>query len=214
MGLDKGAELIQETGVIAIVRMDSPEQLIDVARAIAEGGVRVIEFPMTTPKAIKVIEEATAVFRDDILLGAGSVLDSETARAVILAGARFIVTPTLSPAVIETCRRYSITVIPGAFTATEALTAWELGADFVKVFPAGIVGPAYINALHGPLPQIKFVAVGNISIDTAGEYITAGASAVGIGGQLIDKKAVKEGRWDVLSDAASRLMESINRARS
>ncbi|MBF8255660.1 MAG: kdgA [Anaerolineales bacterium] len=185
MGKDEHIRVIEQGGVVAIVRFDRSEPLVQVARALQAGGVRAIEFTMTTPNALQVIEESVLEFGKDVLLGAGTVLDAETARAAILAGAEFIVAPTLNPAVIEVCRRYSKVVIPGAFTPTEILKAWECGADFVKVFPAEFGGPAYFKAVLAPLPQVKLIPVGGVSLETTGEFIKAGAAAVAVGGNLV-----------------------------
>jgi len=184
-----------------------------VARAIQVGGVRAIEFTMTTPNAIQIIQQSVREFGEDVLLGAGTVLDAETARAAILAGAEFIVAPTLNPAVIEVCRRYSKVVIPGAFTPTEILTAWECGADFVKVFPAEFGGPAYFKAVLAPLPQVKLVPVGGVSLQTAGEFIRAGAAAVAVGSNLVKKSAIAAKRFDELTELARGFVAAVAKAR-
>jgi 2-dehydro-3-deoxyphosphogluconate aldolase/(4S)-4-hydroxy-2-oxoglutarate aldolase len=204
---------IEQGGVIAIVRFDRSEDLVKVARAVRAGGVRVIEFTMTTPNALRIIEESVREFGQDVLLGAGTVLDPETARAAILAGAEFIVAPTLSPAVIELCRRYSKVVIPGAFTPTEILTAWECGADFVKVFPAEFGGPAYFKAVLAPLPQVKLIPVGGVSLETTADFIRSGAAAVAVGGNLVKKSAIVAGRFDELTELARGFAAEVARAR-
>jgi 2-dehydro-3-deoxyphosphogluconate aldolase/(4S)-4-hydroxy-2-oxoglutarate aldolase len=175
--------------------------------------VSVIEFTLTTPGALRTIEESSRALGDQALIGAGTVLDAETARAAILAGAEFVVAPTLNPEVIEICRRYGKVVIPGAFTPTEILHAWELGADFVKVFPAEFGGPAYIKAVRAPLPQVKMIPVGGVSLETAGAFIRAGAVALGVGSNLVNKKAVVEGRFDQLTATAQALSRAIQEAR-
>jgi 2-dehydro-3-deoxyphosphogluconate aldolase/(4S)-4-hydroxy-2-oxoglutarate aldolase len=213
MSHDRHAQWIEETGLIAIVRLDSAAELTPAARAIAAGGVSVIEFTLTTPGALRTIEESSRELGDQALIGAGTVLDPETARAAILAGAEFIVAPTLNSAVIEICRRYGKVVIPGAFTPTEILHAWELGADFVKVFPAEFGGPTYIKAVRAPLPQVKMIAVGGVSLETAGAFIRAGAVALGVGSNLVNKKAVVEGRFDQLTETAKALSRAIQEAR-
>jgi len=213
MGKDDHVREIEQGGVIAIVRFDRSEDLIQVARAIRAGGVRAIEFTMTTPNAIQIIQQSVREFGEDVLLGAGTVLDAETARAAILAGAEFIVAPTLNPAVIEVCRRYSKVVIPGAFTPTEILTAWECGADFVKVFPAEFGGPAYFKAVLAPLPQVKLVPVGGVSLQTAGEFIRAGAAAVAVGSNLVKKSAIAAKRFDELTELARSFAEAVRTAR-
>jgi len=213
MGKDDHVREIEQGGVIAIVRFDRSEDLIQVARAIRAGGVRAIEFTMTTPNAIQIIQQSVREFGEDVLLGAGTVLDAETARAAILAGAEFIVAPTLNPAVIEVCRRYSKVVIPGAFTPTEILTAWECGADFVKVFPAEFGGPAYFKAVLAPLPQVKLVPVGGVSLQTAGEFIRAGAAAVAVGSNLVKKSAIAAKRFDELTELARGFVAAVAKAR-
>jgi 2-dehydro-3-deoxyphosphogluconate aldolase / (4S)-4-hydroxy-2-oxoglutarate aldolase len=210
---DRHAQWIEETGLIAIVRLDSAAELTGAARAIAAGGVSVIEFTLTTPDALRTIEESSRELGSQTLIGAGTVLDAETARAAILAGAEFIVAPTLNPEVIEICRRYGKVAIPGAFTPTEILHAWELGADFVKIFPAEFGGPAYIKAVRAPLPQVKMIAVGGVSVETAEAFIRAGAVALGVGSNLVNKKAVAEGRFDQLTDAAKALSRAVQEAR-
>lgn len=205
---------IEASGVIAIVRFDRSEDLIQVARAVRAGGVRAIEFTMTTPNALDIIAQSAREFGQDVLLGAGTVLDPETARAAILAGAQFVVAPTLNPQVIETCRRYSKAVIPGAFTPTEILTAWECGADFVKVFPADFGGPEYLKAVLAPLPQIKLIPVGGVSLENTGAFIQAGASAVAVGGNLVKKTAIAAKRFDELTELARAYVQAVAAARS
>jgi len=213
MAKDDHIRQIEDGGVIAIVRFDRSEELIQVARAVRAGGVRAIEFTMTTPNALSIIEQSVREFGQDVLLGAGTVLDAETARAAILAGAEFVVAPTLNPAVIEMCRRYSKVVIPGAFTATEILTAWECGADFVKVFPAEFGGAAYLKAVLAPLPQVKLIPVGGVSLDTTAAFIQAGAAAVAVGSNLVKKSAIAAGRFDELTDLARGFVEAVRKAR-
>ncbi|HAL62631.1 MAG TPA: 2-dehydro-3-deoxyphosphogluconate aldolase [Chloroflexi bacterium] len=213
MHRDEQARLIEESGIIAIVRFDRSEQLIEVAKAIKAGGVAIIEFTMTTPNALSIIEESRREFSDEVLLGAGTVLDAETARAAILAGAEFIVAPTLDPDVIEVCRRYSKVVIPGAFSPTEILTAWQWGADFVKVFPASLGGPDYLKAIRGPLPQVKLIPVGGVSLENTGDFIKAGAVAVAVGGNLVKKRAVAEGNFAELTETARQFVAAIRGAK-
>jgi len=210
---DEQVRLIEESGIIAIVRFDRSEQLVQVAKAIKAGGVAIIEFTMTTPNALGIIEESTREFGDEVLLGAGTVLDAETARAAILAGAEFIVAPTLDPEVIEVCRRYSKVVIPGAFTPTEILTAWEWGADFVKVFPASFGGPSYLKAIRGPLPQVKLIPVGGVSLENTADFIKAGAAAVAVGGNLVKRRAIDEGNFAELTETARQFVAAIRGAK-
>lgn len=213
MNKDQKMQRIQSTGVIAIMRASSPDQLIAAADAIMRGGVQVIEVTMTTPGALDVIREAVRRFGDDVLFGAGSVLDAETARAAMLAGAGFIVAPTLKPAVIELCSRYSMPVMPGCFTPTEMLTAWELGADMVKLFPAEIGGPVMVKAVLAPLPQLKIVPVGGVDLNTAGDFIRAGAAALGVGSSLVNQKLLDTGDMDELTRRAAAFIEAVKKGR-
>jgi len=205
--------LIRATGVIAIMRAQRAEQLIAAADAIKAGGVRVIEVTMTTPGALDVIAEATQRYGDDVLFGAGSVLDTETARAAILAGAGFIVAPTLKVTVVELCNRYSIPVMPGIFTPTEALTAWEAGADMVKLFPAEIGGPGLIKAIRAPLPQLEIVPVGGVNLDTAADFIRNGAAALGVGSSLINQRLLDAGDMAELTRRAKAFIQGVKEGR-
>jgi 2-dehydro-3-deoxyphosphogluconate aldolase/(4S)-4-hydroxy-2-oxoglutarate aldolase len=202
------SRLIEEK-IVAVVRLDSAEALVRVAEALRVGGISIIEFTISVPGVLDRIREATAYFGQEVLLGAGTVLDPETARAAILAGAEFIVTPTLNPATIELCKRYGKPIIPGALTPTEILTAWEGGADLVKVFPAGVIGPSYIKAVLAPLPQLRLVPTGGVNIDNAAEYLQAGAIAVGVGGKLVNKAAVARGDWPTITVEARRLVAAV-----
>ena len=206
-------EGLKDSGVIGIIRVSTAQDLIRIAKALREGGLSCLEITMTTPGALRAIEEARGEL-PDVLMGAGTVLDAPTARQAILAGAQFLVTPTVELDVIETAHRYGVPVIPGAMTPTEILTAWEAGADMVKVFPASVLGPEFIKAVHGPLPQIPLVPTGGITADNAGEFIRAGAAMVCAGGWLVDKKAVAEGRYEVLTEKARRLVEAVRKARN
>ena len=205
--------VIKACGVVAVLRADSPDALVQVAQAIGRGGIGAVEITMTTPGALDVIGECANRLGDEILLGAGTVLDPETARAAILAGAEYIVTPTLNPDVITLCRRYEKVVIPGALTPTEILTAWECGADIVKVFPATAVGPRYFKDVKAPLPQIDLMPTGGVDLDNAGDFIRAGACAVAVGGNLVDKAAVAAGEWQVLTDTARKYVDTVRNAR-
>ncbi len=213
MGREQHAQWIERTGLIAIVRLDSSAALVQAAKAIAAGGVSVIEFTLTTPGALRTIEEAVRELGGEALIGAGTVLDAESARTAMLAGAEFIVAPTLSLDVIDMCHRYDKVVIPGAYTPTEILSAWEHGADFVKLFPAEIGGPAYLKAVRAPLPYVKLIPVGGVSVETAGAFIRAGASALGVGSNLVDRKAVAEGRFAQLTTVAQALSQAVAEAR-
>jgi 2-dehydro-3-deoxyphosphogluconate aldolase/(4S)-4-hydroxy-2-oxoglutarate aldolase len=206
-------KLISETGVIAIMRAKSSDQLISAAEAIFSGGVRVIEVTMNTPGALDVISEASKRFGKDVLFGAGTVLDPESARAAILAGAGFIVAPTLKIEVISLCNRYGIPVIPGCLTPTEMLTAWEAGADMVKLFPAEFGGPDLVKAILAPLPQLKIVPVGGVDLNTAAAFIRSGAAALGVGGSLVSQKLLDAADWPELTRRAAAFIQEIQQGR-
>ena len=205
---------IIETGLIPVVRAESADIAMRAIDAIKEGGISVLEITMTVPGAIRVIEEVARRFGEDAIVGAGTVLDAETARACILAGAQFIVSPALDLDTISCCRRYSIPVMPGAMTPSEVVTAWKAGADFVKVFPANAVGGAsYIKALKAPLPQIELVPTGGVSLKTAADFIKAGAAALGVGADLVDTAALRNGEDKVISARAKQFIEIVKSAR-
>ncbi len=203
-----------DTGVVAIVRLNSSESLTRVAEAIAEGGVRYIEFTMTTPGALEVLGKVTERFGDDVIFGAGTVLDAETARAAILAGARFVVAPNLNPKVITLCNRYSVPAMPGALTPTEIMQAWDLGADVVKVFPCSAFGPDYIKAVLAPLPHVKLAPVGGVELDNVSAYMRAGAACVGVGSSLVNAKLIAGGDWAGLTERARGFIEGVQAGRS
>ena len=207
-------KLVRETGIIAIMRARSSDQLIAAADAIKAGGVRVIEVTMTTPGALSVISEATKKYGSEVLFGAGTVLDPETARAAILAGAGFIVAPTLNLDVIRLCNRYSVPVMPGCATPTEMLTAWEAGADMIKLFPADVGGPDLVKAILAPLPQLQIVPVGGVDLNTAAAFIRKGAVALGVGGSLIDQKLLNSGDMAELSRRAAAFIDEVKKGRS
>ena len=204
---------IKACGVVAVIRSDSPNELLDVSKALREGGVVAIEITMTVPGALKVIEEVSAKMTDTII-GVGSVLDPETARAAILSGAEYIVCPVLNTAVIEMAKRYGKAVMPAGLTPTEILTAWQAGADVVKVFPASIGGPSYFKDIKGPLPQVELMPTGGVDINTTPEFIKAGACAVGAGSAMVDKQAVKDRNWAKLTETARKFVEAVASARS
>jgi len=206
-------ELIRQTGVVAIMRARSPDQLLAAADAIKTGGVNAIEVTMTTPGALDIVSQAVARYGTDVLFGVGSVLDPESARAAILAGAQFVVCPTLNVKTIELCKRYSVPVMPGAYTPTEILTAWEAGADIVKVFPASVGGPAYIKAVKAPLPHIKLMPVGGVDLDTTADFIRAGCEIVAVGSALVNDKLLEAGEFDTITDRACRFREEVEKAR-
>jgi 2-dehydro-3-deoxyphosphogluconate aldolase/(4S)-4-hydroxy-2-oxoglutarate aldolase len=206
---------IRDVGIVPIVRTTSAESAIRAVEAIYEGGIRAAEITMTVPGAVRALEQVADRFGDKIVLGAGTVLDPETARVCMLAGAEFFVTPALRLSTIEICRRYSKVICPGALTPTEVLTAWESGADIVKVFPCGNVGgPKYIKALKGPLPHIEMIPTGGVNLETTGEFLKAGACAVAVGGELVDAKTIKEGNYEVFTERARQYLEVIARARA
>jgi len=204
---------LRDSGVIAVIRTNSPKQLTNVVASLAEGGIRFIEITMTIPKALELVQKCREAFEDQIQIGAGTVLDSETAQAVISAGASFVVSPVFNPDMVRYCNRYAIPVMPGALTPTEVLTAWMGGADVVKVFPARIGGPKYFKDLKGPLPQVELLPTGGVNMQTAPEFITAGACAVGIGAALVDPAAVEAGEYDVILKNAVNLIQAIRGAR-
>ncbi|MDH7489121.1 MAG: bifunctional 4-hydroxy-2-oxoglutarate aldolase/2-dehydro-3-deoxy-phosphogluconate aldolase [Anaerolineae bacterium] len=205
---------ILRTGVIAIVRLDSAESLQKVADAILEGGIDIIEFTMTTPGALDILDKATAKFGDRVILGAGTVLDAESARAAVLAGARFVVSPNLNARTVELCHRYGVVAVPGVLTPTEIVAAMEAGADLIKVFPASLGGPEYIKAVRAPLPQAPLVPTGGVEVSNAVDYIRAGAVAVAIGGSLVNKKWVAAGDFAKMTETARRLVETVQAARA
>ena len=206
---------VAEVGLVPIVRAQSADEAMKVIDAIREGGVSVLEITMTVPGAIGVMEEITKRYGSVVVLGAGTVLDPETARACILAGAQFIVTPALNLETIAICRRYSIAIMPGALTPTEVVTAWTGGADVVKVFPCGALGGAsYIKSLKAPLPHIEMIPTGGVSVKTAADFIKAGSMALGVGADLVDNKAVREGNAKVVTEKAREYVRIVQEARA
>jgi 2-dehydro-3-deoxyphosphogluconate aldolase/(4S)-4-hydroxy-2-oxoglutarate aldolase len=205
---------IHEVGVVPVVRAASPEEAIQVVEAIKTGGLAILEITMTVPRAVKVIEEVASRYGDEVLVGAGTVLDPETARDCILAGARFVVSPSLNVRTIEFCQQSSIAVFPGALTPTEVVTAWQAGADAVKVFPCGAVGGAkYLASLKAPLPQIEMIPTGGVSLSTAAGFIAAGAFALGVGADLVDLAAIRAGEPEKVAQAASAYVAAVKDAR-
>jgi 2-dehydro-3-deoxyphosphogluconate aldolase/(4S)-4-hydroxy-2-oxoglutarate aldolase len=214
MSKEEPLQRVLDCGIVAVVRSPDSQQLVEVARALHEGGVYVVEITMSVPDALDVLKRVRQALGDKILLGAGTVLDPETARAVLLAGAEYIVTPTLNVEVIRMCRRYGKMIMPGAFTPTEILTAWEAGADIVKVFPADVVGPAFFKAIRGPLPQIRLMPTGGVDLTTAANFLKAGACCLGVGGQLVEPKAVAERNFDRIRDLARQYVAIVQKFRS
>ena len=213
MSKEQIIERILNPGVVAIIRADNSEQLIDASRALIDGGVSGIEVTMTTPNALKVIADVCRVFGDKALVGVGSVLDPETAQAAIDAGAKYVVTPVLKPDVIAFCKSVNVTILAGSYTPTEAQTGYELGADFTKIFPADGLGPKYISAIRGPLPHLKIVPTGGVDVNSAGEFIKAGCVAVAAGSTLVSKDILKNKDWAKLSDLAGQFIAAVAKAR-
>jgi 2-dehydro-3-deoxyphosphogluconate aldolase/(4S)-4-hydroxy-2-oxoglutarate aldolase len=205
---------VLKSGIVAVIRSTSSEQLVDVARALYEGGVDVLEVTFTVPRALEIIAAVRKGLGDKVLLGAGTVLDPETARAAFLAGAEFLVAPTVNLDVIRLGNRYDKLVMPGAFTPTEILTAWEAGAPVIKVFPADIGGPAYLRTLHGPLPQVRLLPTGGVNLNTIADFLKAGACAVGLGGALVEPKAVEAGDMARIRSLAAQYVEKVKETRA
>ena len=206
---------IKDIGVVPVVRTSSAETAIKAIQAVYRGGIRAAEITMTVPGAIRALEKLADEFGDKIVLGAGTVLDPETCRSCMLAGAQFFVTPALKHSTIEMAKRYSKVICPGALTPTEVLTAWEAGADFIKVFPASAVGGAkYIKALKAPFPHIEMIPTGGVSIETTPDFLRAGAAAVAAGAELIDGKTIADGNYDVFEERARRFLAAVKSVRN
>ena len=204
---------IENAGIVAIIRMKEAAKLRAAVEAIAEGGVRVLEVTMTVPGAVELIAELAPALPGGFLLGAGTVTDSATAARVIDAGARFVVGPVFRRTVIAVCHGRGIPVVPGCFSPTEILDAWEAGADIVKVFPASALGPGVFKDMRGPLPHVKLMPTGGVTIDNAGDWIRAGAIAVGVGTALLDAKAIADGNYGVLRSRAERIVANVQAAK-
>src|SRR6266852_7001567 len=204
---------VLDCGIVAVVRSPDSQQLVEVTRALADGGVTVAEITMTVPNALDVVRQVRHALGDRVLLGAGTILDAETGRAALLAGAEYLVAPTLNLDVIRLCRRYDKLVMPGAFTPTEILAAWEAGADVVKVFPAEVVGPAFFKAVRGPLPQVRLMPTGGVDLNTAADFLKAGACCLGVGSQLVEPKAVAERNFDRIRDLARQYVNIVTEFR-
>jgi 2-dehydro-3-deoxyphosphogluconate aldolase/(4S)-4-hydroxy-2-oxoglutarate aldolase len=209
MRRDKARNAILESKIIAVIRMADAGRVFEVAEALRKGGVNILEITMTVPGALDIIRTMAEKKPEGVLVGAGTVLDGETAAAAIWSGADFIVSPIAEPGMIAACRAHDAFVAPGAFTPTEIVSAWDKGADIVKVFPATSVGPQYFRDLKGPFPQIRLMPTGGVTVENARDFIKAGASAVGIGTALLDKKAIEAGDWGVLTERARQLVESL-----
>ncbi len=205
---------IKEIAVVPIVRTPDVESALAAVEALCLGGIDCVEITMTVRNAIEAIEKVAERYGSRVLLGAGTVLDPETARACILAGAQFIVTPALNVKTIELCRRYSVPIFPGGLTPTEVLTAWEAGADAVKVFPCNALGGAkYIKSLKAPLPQVELVPTGGVNLDTIADFLAAGSAAVGVGSELVDNKSVAEKNYTAISERARQFREAAMSSR-
>src|SRR5437868_278019 len=205
---------VLDCGIVAVVRAPDGDQLVEVCRALVDGGVTVVEITMTVPNALDVVRAVRQALGDKLLLGAGTILDPETARAALFAGAEYLVAPTVNLDVIKLCQRYDKLVMPGAFTPTEILTSWEAGADIVKVFPAEVVGPAFFKAVRGPLPQVRLMPTGGVDLNTAAAFLKAGACCLGVGGQLVEPKAIAERNFDRIQDLARQYVTIVKQARS
>jgi len=215
MSKQKIVEQIETLGLVPVVRASSADEAMQAIDAIKAGGVNVLEITMTVPGAVKVIEKVADKYGSEVLVGAGTVLDPETARACLLAGAQFIVSPALNLATIELCHRYSAPICPGVLTPTEVITAWSAGVDFVKVFPCGSVGGAsYVKNLKGPFPQVKIIPTGGVSLTTAADFIKAGAAALGVGTDLVDVKAIREGNASIVTERAKQFVNIVREARA
>lgn len=204
---------IKANGICAIVRGTSAGQLKKIAEALLKGGVKTVEVTFNTPGAAGMIEQLAQEYGKEMVIGAGTVLDPETARVAILAGAKFVLSPTLNLKVIEICQRYSVVMVPGVATATEALTAWENGARIIKIFPAGVLGAKYIKQLKGPLPQIEMMAVGAVSSSNLGEFFAAGACSAGIGGELVSAALVDAGNFAEITQRAAHFVDIFKETR-
>lgn len=205
---------IAETGIIPVVRASSLAEAEIIVRALVDGGIDIVEITMTVPGALRLIEQLVKDYSEQIVVGVGTVIDAETARLCTLAGAQFVVSPALNLKLIEACRRYSVTVISGALTPTEILRAWQAGADAVKIFPCDAMGGAgYLKAVKAPFPNIEMIPTGGVSLENAADFIRAGAMAVGVGGELVDRQAARDNRPQIIADKARRFVEVIRQAR-
>ena len=193
--------------IVAVIRAENGDLLVDVAESLLAGGVEVMEVTFTVPRAVQVLEKVAEKLGDRILLGAGTVLDAETCRTALLAGAQFIVSPSLHLDVIEMCKRYGKVVMPGAMTPTEVVNAWQAGADIVKIFPSEITGPRYVKALHGPLPHVRLMPTGGVNLETAAEFLRCGACALGVGSSLVDPKLVAAGDLNRIENLARQYVQ-------
>jgi 2-dehydro-3-deoxyphosphogluconate aldolase/(4S)-4-hydroxy-2-oxoglutarate aldolase len=213
MTRERTLERVLAGGLVAVVRAPDPTGLVDVVRALADGGVTAAEVTLTVPNALDVLRAARATLGDRVVLGVGTVLDPESAWAAIDAGAAFVVAPTVDRDVVRLCRQRDTVVVPGAFTPTEIYSAWRAGADVVKVFPADAVGPAFFKAMRGPLPQIKLMPTGGVDLTNAAAFLKAGAACLGVGGQLVDPAFVKDKAFDRITDLARQYVRIVQETR-
>lgn len=213
MNSDEQLQRVLNACIVAVIRAPSGDALVDVAEALLAGGVEVMEVTFTVPGADRVLQQVADRLGDRVLLGAGTVLDTETARTALLAGAQFVVSPSLNLDVIRMCRRYDKLVMPGALTPTEVITAWEAGAQIVKIFPADLGGPSYLKALHGPLPQVRLMPTGGVDLETAESFLRAGACALGVGGSLVSREAVRSQNMAKIESAARQFVAAVKQYR-
>lgn len=207
-------ETLERSGIIAVIRLRSADKLTEIIDALISGGIRALEITMTTPNAVEIIRDTSQNLSADFIIGAGTVLDSDTAVAVIRAGAQFVVSPVFKPEIISVAHQYDKVAIPGAFSATEILAAWESGADMVKVFPATVLGPRYFKDIHGPLPQVKLTPTGGVSLSNAKEFIRCGAVCLGVGSALLDKELIRKQDWTALTQRARQFKAAVARGRT
>lgn len=207
-------ENIKVSGIVAVIRGSNRKNIVQIARALKKGGVTTLEITVETPHALSLIELVSAELGNDVIVGAGTVLDSETARAAIMSGAKFICSPIANSETIKLTKRYGVISIPGALTPTEILTAFEKGADIIKVFPARVLGPGYLKDIHGPLPHIPLMPTGGIDLNNIGDYIKAGAIAVGVGSTLVNTKGkIDEQELSNLTNKATKFIKEVDKAR-
>jgi 2-dehydro-3-deoxyphosphogluconate aldolase/(4S)-4-hydroxy-2-oxoglutarate aldolase len=214
MPLENDLARVLHSGIVAVVRATDGSRLVDVAEALLAGGVEAVEITFTVPGATRVLEHVAHRLEQRVLLGAGTVLDPETARAALLAGARFVVSPTFNRRVVRTGKRYGALCFPGALTPTEILTAWEAGADIVKVFPSELTGPGYLRAIRAPLPQVRLMPTGGVTLDNVAEFIHAGACALGVGGSLVESSAVANANFERITMLAKQFVAAVHAARA
>jgi 2-dehydro-3-deoxyphosphogluconate aldolase / (4S)-4-hydroxy-2-oxoglutarate aldolase len=207
------AAALEAAGVVAVIRLQDPNRLPDLVAALVEGGIRALEITMTVPGAVELIRATAPALPDGFLLGAGTVTDTATVARVTDAGASFIVSPVFRPAIVDAAHACGAAALPGCFSPTEVFAAWEAGSEIVKVFPATSLGPGYLKDLHGPLPQVKLMPTGGVTLDNAGDWIAAGAVAVGVGTALLDRAAIAAGQWPTIVDRARRIVAGVRRAR-